>query len=155
MSYKKIRKHGMGAVKPFVWVLLGVGVLLTGIGISAMNSASSDLSYLYGGAPAERALWQLLAGMVISFAGLAGLLPAFRKNKRRLDYSGYGDDAPLEAPAVAKSFRRLVSRSASRVNVEKPAVGADGEHEDAGTRPREQALADSASSALHASSARP
>ena len=39
-----------------------------------MNSASSDLSRFFTGAPTDRAIWMLVGGIVMLVAGLAGLL---------------------------------------------------------------------------------
>ena len=48
--------------------------MLTIFGVSAMNSASSDLSRFLTGAPTDRAVWMLVGGIVMLVAGLAGLM---------------------------------------------------------------------------------
>ena len=60
--------------------LLAGGVLLLVFGVSAMNSASSDISRLVTGAPTDRAIWMLVGGIAAAVAGLAGLL--FRPGSR-------------------------------------------------------------------------
>ena len=60
--------------------LLAGGILLLIFGVSAMNSASSDISRFFTGAPTDRATWMLVGGIAMVVAGLAGLLPAFRKS---------------------------------------------------------------------------
>lgn len=59
--------------------LFAGGILLTIFGVSAMNSASSDLSRFFTGAPTDRAIWMLVGGIVMLVAGLAGLLSVSRK----------------------------------------------------------------------------
>lgn len=60
--------------------LLAGGMLLLIFGVNAMNSASSDISRLFTGAPTDRALWMLVGGIAAAVAGLAGLL--FRSGSR-------------------------------------------------------------------------
>lgn len=67
-------------IKAAALALLAGGIALTIFGVNAMNSANSDLSRLFTGAPTDRALWMLVGGIVMLVAGLAGLLPAFRRN---------------------------------------------------------------------------
>jgi hypothetical protein len=40
-----------------------------------MNSAGSDISRFFTGAPTDKAMWLLIGGIVASVVGLAGLLP--------------------------------------------------------------------------------
>lgn len=54
--------------------LLAAGVLLLVFGVNAMNSASSDLSRLFTGAPSDRTIWMMVGGAAAAAAGLAGLL---------------------------------------------------------------------------------
>lgn len=54
--------------------LLAGGVLLLIFGVNAMNSASSDLSRLFTGAPTDRATWMMVGGTAAAVAGLAVLL---------------------------------------------------------------------------------
>ncbi len=53
--------------------LLVIGVLLIAFGITAMDSFSSDVSRFFTGAPTEKSVWMLIAGVVIALAGLSGL----------------------------------------------------------------------------------
>ena len=66
-------------IKALAAALLAGGILLTIFGVSAMNSASSDLSRFFTGAPTDRAIWMLVGGIVMLVAGLAGLLSDLRK----------------------------------------------------------------------------
>ena len=61
-------------IKAAALALLAGGILLTIFGVSAMNSASSDLSRFFTGAPTDRAVWMLVGGIVMLVAGLAGLM---------------------------------------------------------------------------------
>ncbi|CAN5295692.1 hypothetical protein BH11PSE11_BH11PSE11_10520 [soil metagenome] len=61
-------------IKPLSLALLAGGILLTIFGMNAMNSASSDISRFFTGAPTDRAMWMLIGGIVMGVAGLAGLL---------------------------------------------------------------------------------
>ena len=61
-------------IKVAALALLAGGILLTIFGVSAMNSASSDLSRFFTGAPTDRAVWMLVGGIVMLVAGLAGLM---------------------------------------------------------------------------------
>lgn len=67
-------------IKAIALALLAGGVLLIAFGVNAMNSPSSDISRLFTGAPTDRALYMVIGGVVMSVAGIAGLLPIFRKN---------------------------------------------------------------------------
>ena len=66
-------------IKALAAALLAGGILLTIFGVSAMNSASSDMSRFFTGAPTDRAIWMLTGGIVMLVAGLAGLLSDLRK----------------------------------------------------------------------------
>jgi len=55
--------------------LLAGGILLTIFGIAAMNSASSDISRFFTGAPTDKAMWLVIGGIITSVVGLVGLLP--------------------------------------------------------------------------------
>lgn len=61
-------------IKSVAFAILAGGVLLLVFGVNAMNSASSDLSRLFTGAPTDRAIWMLVGGAAAAVAGLAGLL---------------------------------------------------------------------------------
>ena len=67
-------------IKAAALALLAGGILLTIFGVNAMNSANSDISRFFTGAPTDRTIWMLVGGIVMLVVGLAGLLPAFRKN---------------------------------------------------------------------------
>jgi uncharacterized membrane-anchored protein len=54
--------------------ILAGGVLVMIFGINAINSAGSDISRFFTGAPTDRAIWMLVGGVVASVVGLAGLL---------------------------------------------------------------------------------
>ena len=66
-------------VKALALALLAGGILLTIFGVNAMNSASSDLSRFFTGAPTDRSIWMLASGIVLLVAGLAGLLSDLNK----------------------------------------------------------------------------
>jgi hypothetical protein len=54
--------------------LLVGGIVLTIIGINATNSFGSDVSRFFTGSPTDKAVWMLIAGILISVVGLAGTL---------------------------------------------------------------------------------
>jgi uncharacterized membrane protein YidH (DUF202 family) len=54
-------------------VILAVGVLLIVFGISATDSFSSDVSRFFTGSPTNKAIWLLIAGVVVSVIGAMGL----------------------------------------------------------------------------------
>lgn len=53
-------------------VLLIGGLVLIGIGISATNSFSSDVSRFFTGSPTDKAIWMLLGGCLAVLVGLTG-----------------------------------------------------------------------------------
>ena len=55
-------------------VILGGGVLLVIFGFNASNSISSDISRVFTDSPTDKAIWMLVAGVVASGVGLAGML---------------------------------------------------------------------------------
>lgn len=65
--------------KPAALALLAAGVVLLVFGVDAMNSPGSDISRFFTGAPTDRATWMLVGGIAMIVAGLAVLLPAWRK----------------------------------------------------------------------------
>jgi hypothetical protein len=69
-----------GVLKAAALALLAGGILLLVFGMNAMNSPGSDISRFFTGAPTDRATWMLVGGIAMVVAGLAGLLPAFRKS---------------------------------------------------------------------------
>ena len=66
-------------IKGAALALLAGGILLIIFGVNAMNSASSDLSRFFTGAPTDRAIWMLVGGIVMLVAGLAGLVSDLKK----------------------------------------------------------------------------
>jgi hypothetical protein len=58
--------------------LLVGGVVLIVIGVSAMNSFSSDVSRFFTGSPTDKAVWMLIGGVVAAVAGLVGTLRGSR-----------------------------------------------------------------------------
>jgi Protein of unknown function (DUF3185) len=66
-------------IKAAAFALLAGGIVLILFGVNAMDSASSDISRFFTGAPTDRATWMLVGGVVMFLAGAAGLLPEFRK----------------------------------------------------------------------------
>ena len=54
--------------------LLVAGVILVGVGLSAYNSASSDVSRFFTGAPTDKALWFLIGGAILGIAGFVGIV---------------------------------------------------------------------------------
>ena len=59
--------------------ILAGGALLMVFGINEMNSAGSDISRFFTGAPTDRAIWMLVGGLVASVAGLVALLAGSRR----------------------------------------------------------------------------
>jgi divalent metal cation (Fe/Co/Zn/Cd) transporter len=53
--------------------LLVGGVVLIVLGISAMDSFSSDVSRFFSGAPTDKAIWMLIVGCLATIAGLGGV----------------------------------------------------------------------------------
>jgi len=56
--------------------LLIVGVLLVVWGVSAFDSASSDVSQVLTGSPTNKAIWLLVGGIIAGVVGLFGVLRA-------------------------------------------------------------------------------
>ena len=54
--------------------LLIVGVLLVVWGVSAFDSASSDVSQVLTGSTTNKAIWLLVGGVIASVVGLFGVL---------------------------------------------------------------------------------
>ena len=55
-------------------VLLIGGVMLMIFGIQATNSFSSDVSRFFTGSPTDKAIWMLIAGVIVAFIGLFGVM---------------------------------------------------------------------------------
>lgn len=65
-------------IKAAALALLAGGIVLTIFGVNAVNSANSDISRFFTGAPTDRAMWMLIGGIAMLAAGLAGLFSASR-----------------------------------------------------------------------------
>lgn len=46
------------------------GVVMMFLGVSAVDSFSSDISRFFTGSPTDKAIWLLIGGIVISIVGL-------------------------------------------------------------------------------------
>ncbi len=55
------------------------GIVLIAFGINASQSLASDISRFFTGNPTEKAVWMLVAGVVMFVAGLVGLLRVSNK----------------------------------------------------------------------------
>lgn len=55
-------------------ILLIAGIVLIVFGISAMDSFSSDVSNFFTGSPTDKAVWLMVGGVVLSIAGLYGVV---------------------------------------------------------------------------------
>lgn len=55
-------------------VLLGLGILLLILGISASDSVGSEISEAFRGTPSNRAVWLLIGGVTASIAGVVMFL---------------------------------------------------------------------------------
>jgi Protein of unknown function (DUF3185) len=54
--------------------LLVAGIILIAFGLNAYHSASSEVSRFFTGAPADKALWLLIGGLVSGAVGVSGLV---------------------------------------------------------------------------------
>lgn len=59
--------------------LLVGGVILIVVGISAMNSFSSDVSRFFTGSPTDKAVWMLIGGTVAALVGGVSLLRGWKQ----------------------------------------------------------------------------
>ena len=55
-------------------ILLVGGVVLILIGINATNSLGSDVWWFFVSSPTNKAIWVLIAGIIVSVVGLIGLM---------------------------------------------------------------------------------
>jgi len=62
-----------------VLALLAGGTLLLGFGAYAMDGVAYDVSRFFSAEPTNRAVGILVVGILMLVAGVAGLLPIFRK----------------------------------------------------------------------------
>jgi amino acid permease len=54
-------------------VILAAGIVLVVFGVAASESLSSDFSRFFTGAPTEKTIWMLIAGVIAIVIGLGGL----------------------------------------------------------------------------------
>lgn len=54
-------------------VLLVVGIILIGYGISASDSIGSEFSRLFTGSPTDKAIWLIIGGVAALIVGAGGL----------------------------------------------------------------------------------
>ena len=62
--------------------LLVGGVILAIFGIQATNSFGSDVSRFFTGSPTDKAVWMLIAGIVVAVVGLVGMLRSSSRHDR-------------------------------------------------------------------------
>ena len=67
-------------IRAVALALLAGGLLLTILGVQAMNAPSSELTRFFTGAPTDRALWMLVGGVVMLVGGLGALASGIRKS---------------------------------------------------------------------------
>ena len=66
------------AVKIFALSVMALGILVSLVGLSAMNSASADVSRFLEDAAVDNTRWIMLGGVAVLAAGIAMLVVAFR-----------------------------------------------------------------------------
>lgn len=54
-------------------VLIVVGVVLIVLAVIAMDSFGSDVSRFFSGAPTDKSIWMLIAGVLATTVGLTGV----------------------------------------------------------------------------------
>jgi hypothetical protein len=54
-------------------LLIG-GIILIVYGVNASNSIGSDFSNLFTGAPTDKSIWLLVAGVVVAAVGAGGVM---------------------------------------------------------------------------------
>lgn len=59
--------------------LLVIGIVLIVLGVSALESFSSDVSRFFTGSPTNKAVWLLIGGLVATIVGLSGVLSGTKK----------------------------------------------------------------------------
>ena len=57
-------------IRALALALLAGGLLLTILGVQAMNAPSSELARFFTGAPTDRALWMLVGGLGALASGI-------------------------------------------------------------------------------------
>ncbi|MGN6555679.1 MAG: DUF3185 family protein [Verrucomicrobiota bacterium] len=50
------------------------GIVLLVLGISAAESFSSDVSRFFSGSPTNKSVWMMIGGVILTIAGLFGLV---------------------------------------------------------------------------------
>ena len=60
--------------------LLVIGIVLIILGVSALESFSSDVSRFFTGSPTNKAVWILIGGVVATIVGLSGAFSGPREN---------------------------------------------------------------------------
>jgi len=55
-------------------VLLVSGIVFIILGISAMDSFSSDVSRLFDGTPSDKSIWMIVGGVIAVILGTSGAL---------------------------------------------------------------------------------
>ncbi len=66
--------------RAILFAILAGGIVLVIFGVGALNSASSDISQFFTGAPTDKAVWMLVGGAILSAIGLMGLLSGSSKD---------------------------------------------------------------------------
>jgi uncharacterized membrane protein len=61
-------------------ILFIVGLVLLVLGFMAIDSFSSDVSRFFTGTPTDKAVWLLIAGLILSVAGATGSLRGRNRN---------------------------------------------------------------------------
>ncbi len=61
--------------------LLAVGIVLFIFGMNASDSAGSEISRAFTGAPTDKTIWLLIGGIVAGIVGLFGLVGGARSNR--------------------------------------------------------------------------
>lgn len=60
--------------------LLVIGIVLIILGVSALESFSSDVSRFFTGSPTNKAVWLLIGGVVAAIVGLSGAFSGSKEN---------------------------------------------------------------------------
>ena len=74
-------RQGPLTVKIFALSVMALGVLVSLVGLSAMNAASADVSRFLVDAAPDRTRWIMLGGVAVFAAGVAMLVAAIRKRR--------------------------------------------------------------------------
>ena len=71
-------------IRPVALALLAGGLLLTILGVQAMNAPRSELARFFTGAPTDRALWMLVGGLGALVERFRRFAPGDRYSQMRL-----------------------------------------------------------------------